>query len=271
MRVVAAGLCEPAEALALDEAVVRAEPRTPVIILWRTRPAVVVGRFQRADWEVDAAACAERGVGVWRRFTGGGAVHLDPGTLCVGRVVPAGHPDAALGVPELYAPFLAGIAAACRTLGVDATADERTVRVGGRKVTGVAAHRGRRATLVHGTLLVDADLDGLVACLAGPRGGSLDGRPRPAHSRPDRVANLGVGMAAAQAAVVGAFAGDEAAQEPPSQRERELVASLRHERYDDRAWHAGPWRDVTPEGVSAVLGGDARSFDIGIGRPGMTG
>jgi lipoate---protein ligase len=257
MRVVAAGPCEPAEALALDEAVVRAEPASPVLILWRTRPAVVIGRFQRADWEVDPAACAARGVRVWRRFTGGGAVHLDPGTLCIGVVVPAGHPDAALGVPDLYAPLLDGIVAACRALGVDASRDERTVRVAGRKVTGVAAHRGRRATLVHGTLLVDADLEGLVACLAGPRGGSLDGRPRPAHSRPDRVVNVGVGMDAAQAALVDAFAGTGAAGEPPSPRELELAAGLRRERYGDRAWHAGPWHDVTSEEVSAVLGEEA--------------
>lgn len=257
MRVVAAGLCEPAEALALDEAVIRAEPASPVLILWRTRPAVVIGRFQRADWEIDAAACTARGVRVWRRFTGGGAVHLDPGTLCIGVAVPAGHTDAALGVPDLYAPLLDGIVAACRALGVDATRDERTVRVGGRKVTGVAAHRGRRATLVHGTLLVDADLDGLVACLAGPRGGSLDGRPRPAHSRPDRVVNVSVGMDAAHAAVVEAFAGTGAAEEPPSPRELELAAGLRRERYGDRAWHAGPWHDVTSEEVSAVLGEEA--------------
>ena len=109
MRVVGAGFCEPAAALALDEAVVRAEPATPVLILWRTRPAVVIGRFQRADWEVDAAACAARGVRVWRRFTGGGALRLAPGTLCIGGVaVPASHPDAALGVPDLYAPLLTG-------------------------------------------------------------------------------------------------------------------------------------------------------------------
>jgi lipoate-protein ligase A len=257
MRVVAAGLCEPAEALALDEAVVRAEPQAPVLILWRTRPAVVIGRFQRADWEIDAAACAARGVRVWRRFTGGGAVHIDPGTLCVGVVTPAGHPDAALGVPDLYAPLLDGLVAACRALAVDATRDERTVRVAGRKVTGVAAHRGRRATLVHGTLLVDADLDSLVACLAGPRGGSLDGRPRPAHSRPDRVVNVGVGMDVAHAAVVEAFAGKGAAEEPPSPRELELAAGLRRERYGDRTWHAGPWHDVTSEEVSAVLGEEA--------------
>lgn len=254
VRVVAAGLVEPAEALALDEAVVRAEPAAPVLVIWQTRPAVVIGRFQRADWEVDATACAARGVRVWRRFTGGGAVYLDPGTLCAGIVVPAGHPDAALGVPDLYAPFLDGIAAACGALGVDARGDERTVRVGGRKVTGVAAHRGRRATLVHGTLLVDADLDALDACLAGPRGGTLDSRPKPAESRPDRVANLGVAMGAAREAVVAAFAGAGVPERPPSPRERELAGELRRARYADPAWHAGPWHDVTSEEVSAVLG-----------------
>jgi lipoate-protein ligase A len=254
VRVVSAGLVEPAEALALDEAIVRAEPASPVLVLWHTRPAVVIGRFQRADWEVDAAACAARRVRVWRRFTGGGAVYLDPGTLCAGLAVPAGHPDAALGVPDLYAPFLHGIAAACRALGADANRDARTVRVGGRKVTGVAAHRGRRATLVHGTLLVGADLDALSACLAGPRGGSLGGRPRPAPSRPDRVANLDVAMEVARAAVIAAFAGEEAAEEPPSARERELAGELRRGRYADPGWHAGPWHDVTSGEVSAVLG-----------------
>jgi lipoate-protein ligase A len=254
VRVVSAGLVEPAAALALDEALVRAAPETPVLVLWHTRPAVVIGRFQRADWEVDAAACAARGVRVWRRFTGGGAVYLDPGTLCAGLVVPAGHPDAALGVPEMYAPFLDGIAAACRALGLDAARDERTVRLSGRKVTGVAAHRGRLATLVHGTLLVEADLEALAACLAGPRGGTLDGRPRPAASRPDTVANVGTGMDAAQTAVVRAFAGPGGAEQPPSERERRRAEELRRERYADPAWHAGPWHDVTPGEVSAVLG-----------------
>jgi lipoate-protein ligase A len=254
VRVVSAGFLEPAEALALDEAIVRAEPSSPVLVLWQTRPAVVIGRFQRADWEVDGAACAARDVRVWRRFTGGGAVYLDPGTLCAGLAVPAGHPDAALGVPDLYAPFLDGIATACRALGADAVRDERTVRVAGRKVTGIAAHRGRRGTLVHGTLLVDADLDALVACLAGPRGGSLDSRPKPAPSRPDRVANLGVPMADARAAVASTFAGEGVQEGPPSARERELAGELRLARYGDRAWHAGPWHDVTSGEVSAVLG-----------------
>ena len=131
-RAVDAGLLEPAVALAYDETLGR-EPGAPTLLLWRTRPAVVIGRFQRADWEVDPAACAGRGVGVWRRFTGGGAVYLDRGTLCIALAAPAGHPWSRLDVPRMYAPLLDGVVRACHAQGVDAARDERTVRVAGRK------------------------------------------------------------------------------------------------------------------------------------------
>jgi lipoate---protein ligase len=254
-RVVAAGALEPAAALAIDEAMVRAGPAVPTLVLWTTDPAVVIGRFQRADWEVDPAACAARGVRVWRRFTGGGAVALDPGTVCAGLVLPATHPAAALPVPAMYAPLLDGLVRACRALGVDAHADDRTVRAGGAKVSGVAAHRGRAATLVHGTLLAAADLERLKACLAGPRGGDLQGKPRPAASRPDSVANVGLDAAEAAGAIVAAFAGDEAVAEPPSADELARAGELRTGRYDDASWHAGPWGGVTPAAVGEILGG----------------
>ena len=190
VRAVDAGLLEPALALAHDETLGR-DPGDATLLLWRTRPAVVIGRFQRADWEIDPAACAGRGVGVWRRFTGGGAVYLDRGTLCIALAAPPGHPWSQLDVPRMYAPLLDGIVRACHAQGVAAERDERTVRVGGRKVTGIAAHHGRGGVLVHGTLLIDADLESLRACLAGPRGGDLGGAPRPAPSRPDHVTNVG--------------------------------------------------------------------------------
>lgn len=253
LRAVSGGLVDPPGGLALDEAVVRAGPAHPLLVVWRSQPAVVIGRYQRSDWETDPDACAARGVRVWRRFTGGGAVYLDPGVVCAGLVVPAGHADAALGVPAMYRPFLEGMTRACRGLGADAGCDERTVRVGGRKVTGVAAHRGRAATLVHGTLLVDADLDALRACLAGPRGGDLQGAPRPTMSRPDHVANLGGGVERALAAVVEAFGGGK--PEPPSTAEAAELERLCGERYLDRGWHAGPWAGVLSPPAQAVLGG----------------
>jgi lipoate-protein ligase A len=254
-RAVAGGLVRPAGGLALDEALVRAPLDGPVLAVWRSAPAVIVGRFQRVDWEVDAEACRIRDVRVWRRFTGGGAVYLDSGVVCAALAVPAGHPDAALGVPEMYGPFLEGMARACRSLGVDATADERTVRLGGRKVTGIAAHRGRLATLVHGTLLVDADLDALRACLAGPRGGDLEGAPKPAMSRPDSVTNVGGAVEDAERAIAAALA--PGAEPAALDLERSAAAArLVEERYASREWHAGAWRAVMGADAVAVLGGE---------------
>jgi lipoate-protein ligase A len=181
-------------------------------------------------------------------------VYLDPGTVCAAIALPADHPAASASIPELYAPLLDGMVRACGALGVDATRDERTVRVGDRKVTGIAAHRGRHVTLVHGTLLVAADLDALRACLAGSRGGDLQERPRPAPSRPDHVALVGGDAEAAEAAVIAAFALPGARVADLTAAEGEAAAALLRERYRDRAWHAGPWHDVTPDAVRAVLG-----------------
>ena len=250
------GVIEPSHGLALDEALARSGLTEPTVAVWRSTPAVIIGRFQRPDWEIDPAACAAREVRVWRRFTGGGTVYLDPGVVCAALLLPATHPAATAGVPEMYSPFLDGMVTACRELGVDAERDERTVRVAGRKVTGIAAHRNRAATLVHGTLLVDADLDALRACIAGPRGGELGGAPRPSPSRPDHVANIGGSAIAAETAIVAAFpdavpivteAGDPVVAARASE--------LRRTRYGDPDWHAGPWKAVIPAPVAALLGG----------------
>jgi lipoate-protein ligase A len=136
---------------------------------------------------------------------------------------------------------------------VEARRDERTVRVGGRKVSGIAAHRGRLATLVHGTLLVRADLDALRACIAGPRAGALEGLPRPAASRPDSVANVDVPLEEAEMAVLRAFEGAPAGLDAEAARRRD---ELERGRYASRAWHAGPWAAVTPPAVADVLGGE---------------
>jgi lipoate---protein ligase len=253
-RTIVCGPCDPAQGLAWDEALVRAPVDRPTLLVWRAGPAVVIGRFQRADWEVDAAACARGGVRVCRRFTGGGAVYLDLGTVCAALAFPAAHPSASASIPEMYAPLLDGMVRACRALGADASRDERTVRIGGRKVTGIAAHRGRDVTLVHGTLLVAADVDALRACLAGPRDGPLEGRPRPAASRPDHVALVGGDVEAAERAVVDAFSAPGAERTELTAAESEAAARLLRERYSDPAWHAGPWADVTPDAVRAVLG-----------------
>jgi lipoate-protein ligase A len=256
---------DPRVNLAREEAIARhvaADPAaaTPILRLWRDDRAVVIGRFQLGAAEVDLAAAAALGAPVLRRFTGGGTVWHDPGNLNVSVVVrPA---DALLAadpelrrLPGLYRLVLQPLATAARALGVaGARATERDLvvdRADGTtaKLGGVAAWLGGRALLVHGTLLVDADLDALRRACAGP-GAPGDPRWERTKSRRASVTSLARELAAAgrptpsaaavDVAIVAAF--DAGAVAPSGLGDGELAAAARllADRYANPAWHADP-------------------------------
>jgi lipoate-protein ligase A len=259
---------DPRVNLAREEALARhvaANPAasTPVLRLWRNGRAVVIGRFQLGAAEVHGEAAAALGAPVLRRFTGGGTVWHDPGNLNVSVIL---RPEDALLVadpelrrlPGLYRLVLDPLAAAARDLGVaPARPTERDLvvnRPDGRtaKIGGVAAWLGGRALLVHGTLLVDADLDALARACAGP-GAPGDPRWERTRSRRATVTSLARELATAgreppapdavDLAVVAAFG---AGGEPPATwTAGELAASegLLADRYADPAWHADPEPD----------------------------
>jgi len=256
---------DPRVNLAREEAVARhvaADPTAaaPVLRLWRDAPAVVIGRFQLGAAEVDRAAAAAFGAPVLRRFTGGGTVWHDPGNLNVSVVM---RPEDALFVdnpalrrlPGLYRLVLDPLAAAATALGVTGVrATERDLVVdrpdgSAAKLTGVAAWLGGRALLVHGTLLVDADLDALARACAGP-GAPGDQRWERTKSRRATVTSIARELAAAgrpvpspaavDLAVLAAFAAEDPV--PSSWNAMELAAAdrLLADRYANPAWHADP-------------------------------
>lgn len=256
---------DPRVNLAREEAVARhvaADPGAPapVLRLWRDAPAVVIGRFQLGAAEVDRAAASALGAPVLRRFTGGGTVWHDPGNLNVSVVM---RPEDALFVadpnlrrlPGLYRLVLDPLAAAATALGVAGVrATERDLVVerpdgAVAKLTGVAAWLGGRALLVHGTLLVDADLDALGQACAGP---GAPGNPRWERTKSRRAAVTSIARelatagrpapspAAVDLAVLAAFGADDFA--PSTWNTAELAAAdrLLADRYADPAWHADP-------------------------------
>ncbi len=121
-----------------------------------TQPVVVIGRSTPVAEQVIQTACHEDGVHVLRRFTGGGAVVLGPGCLnyAIGlSLVPrSGLTD----VAGSFATILSQIAAALGVAGVSVGGGTDLV-LNGRKVSGNAQRRGRRALLHHGTLLYAFD------------------------------------------------------------------------------------------------------------------
>ncbi len=121
-----------------------------------TRPVVVVGRNSSVADQVIQDACLRDDVPVLRRFSGGGAVVLGPGCL-----------NYALAVSLVSYPELQDVAVSFRVVLQRLTAalnvTDLTVAGGtdlalnGRKVSGNAQRRGRRAFIHHGTLLYAFD------------------------------------------------------------------------------------------------------------------
>lgn len=262
---------DPRRNLALDEALARAAGPDPTLRLWRNDPCVVVGRSQVAEAEVDIAACRELEIPVLRRFSGGGTVYHDPGNLNVSLIlrrddpVLANRPELARA-PGIYRLLLEPLARAVACLGLPAEATERDLLVDGAKVSGVAAWIGGQAILVHGTLLVDADLEVLDRVLDGP-GAPGDPRWERTKSRRATVTSLaralsaraGRGAGDALAAsidttVVTAFAGEAGRADHPTAEETANAHRLMATRYGQPGWHLGglpPWRAANaPAGTS---------------------
>lgn len=124
------------------------------LLLWRSRPVVVIGKNQHPWRECDPVYLEQENVQLARRVSGGGAVYHDDGNLNYAFFLPR-TTYAADQVFDWISDILAG-------LGVTFSRLNRTgLSVDGLKVSGNAFCYRRQTVLHHGTLLVDAQLDRL--------------------------------------------------------------------------------------------------------------
>lgn len=167
-----------ADLACLDEVAAGGEP---VLRLYTwSPPALSLGRFQ-PETDVDPVRCAELGVEVVRRPTGGRAL-LHGADLTYAVALP--RPDGPEGhVDAVYRTIAAGLVAGLAGLGVTASVGEERgpagpvcfaaaqgadLRVGNRKLCGSAQVQRGEAVLQHGSLLLDRLAFDEVDLLAGP-------------------------------------------------------------------------------------------------------
>ncbi len=124
---------------------------------WETgQPAAVVGRNSVVADHVVEDACRRDNVPVLRRFSGGGAVILGPGCLNYALAVSLVSYPALEDVALSFETVLHRLIAALDVPGLS-VADGTDLALNGRKVSGNAQRRGRRAFIHHGTLLYAFD------------------------------------------------------------------------------------------------------------------
>ena len=152
----------------------------PLLFLWRSAHAVVIGKNQNPWREANIPLMNDDGCALARRISGGGAVYHDEGNLNYTFIVDRRHYKGS----RVFAVVLAAL----HTLGFHAARMGRTsIGVDGRKVSGNAFCLRRGAALHHGTLLVSSDRARMGRYL---RSGTSAIRSRAIASQPAETVNL---------------------------------------------------------------------------------
>ena len=137
---------------AFEDYVFRTYREGDVLLLWRNRPAVVVGCYQNICREVHVRALLDRGIPVVRRMSGGGTVYHDLGNLNYTLISDQTG-------PLDYDRCLEPVIRALNALGIPAQKNRTCdIAVDGKKISGSAQKIAGGRVLHHGTLLFDSDL-----------------------------------------------------------------------------------------------------------------
>lgn len=153
---------EPDFNLALEQYIFDGLPRSnEYFMLWQNERAIIVGKHQNTQQEIDQTYVESRGIKVVRRLSGGGAVYHDLGNINYTFIVDA-HGAKALD----FSLFCRQVVQALSTLGVVAEISGRNdITIAGRKFSGNAQYIKKGRIMHHGTIMFDSDLEALASAL----------------------------------------------------------------------------------------------------------
>ncbi|MBO4553207.1 lipoate--protein ligase family protein [bacterium] len=162
-----------AEQIALDRELmseVGKKARPPLLRFYNfTDEAIVLGLSQDEEKYVDKAAAEKDGVPVLRRFSGGGAVFIHKGCLVYTIVTNLAPPFRRFDVMGAYRTAFAPLIKAFQNQGLNLEFHEPCdLAIAGRKVAGNAQSQRQGALLMHGSFLIDPDIQRIKRYLKEP-------------------------------------------------------------------------------------------------------
>lgn len=193
---------------------------------------VVVGFANRAGEEANLPACRQAGVPIHRRVSGGGTVLQGPGCLNYSVVlrIEEGGPLASVSGANDF--ILGRVRAALNPLaggGIELRG-QTDLTMDGRKFSGNAQKRKRKALLFHGTLLLDFDLQLIETYLRMP---SKQPDYRAGRGHLEFVTNLNLSAAEVARALRETWGATETIDETPDEEVERLV----REKYSLDEWN----------------------------------
>ncbi|MBA3924819.1 lipoate--protein ligase [Listeria rustica] len=133
----------------------------PVLLFYINQPSIIIGRNQNTIEEINTEYVAANNVKVVRRLSGGGAVYHDEGNLNFSFITKDDGDSF-----HNFAKFTEPIVTALKKQGVNAELKGRNdLLIDGFKVSGNAQFATKGKMFSHGTLMLDLNLDHVVASL----------------------------------------------------------------------------------------------------------
>lgn len=127
-----------------------------VLFTWIVPPTVIFGRHQVMQNEVNLAYCAQNGIAMYRRKSGGGCVYADEGNLMISYISTSTHSE------QVFQYYLDRMSDCLLQMGYAAVkSTHNDIMVGECKVSGNACFALPQATIVHGTMLYNVNFDTL--------------------------------------------------------------------------------------------------------------
>jgi lipoate-protein ligase A len=143
--------------------------REALFILRPSTPYVCVGFHQDVEQEIDLDYAAERGLPVFRREVGGGAVYLDSGQLFYQLVVYADRPGIPADKQAFFRILLTPVVETFRDFGVQAEfKPANDILASGRKISGNGAAEIQGMNVLVGNFILDFDFESMSRVLRVP-------------------------------------------------------------------------------------------------------
>lgn len=132
-------------------------PDSTVIMLWRTSPTLMIGKFQNTLAEINKSYAKEKGIQIVRRMSGGGTIYTDLGGWQFSFITK--NKGQTIGFEEYTGPVIRALA----KLGIHAEYNGRNdLTIDGKKFSGNAQYMHGGYTVHHGSLLYATNIEEMV-------------------------------------------------------------------------------------------------------------
>lgn len=128
-----------------------------LFFIWDIHPAIVCGKHQLIEGEVNMEYVRKIGVPIYRRHSGGGTIFADEGCFMFTFIKRSGKRD------DVFRECLSSVVEAFGEIGLETELSGRNdLLFKGKKFSGNAYYRNENGSILHGTLLYKTDIEQLV-------------------------------------------------------------------------------------------------------------